>query len=517
MAYLSYRKQKNGTTYVYEVDSYWDKETQKPKNRQQYLGRLDEKTGQIIPAKHINSNRVAVSAPNVTASTTVIGPTLILNKITEETGLQKILKKCFPDTWEQLLGLAYYLTCRGQALSHADSWLKNHQAFLPEGLCSQRISDLMGKLSEDAIQTFFKSWAKKIGEKEYFCYDITSVSSYSEQNEYVRYGYNRDKEDLRQINLGMVYGQKSHMPVTYRRLPGSITDVSSLSNLLESFDKLDFPKLNLVMDRGFYSQDNVNKLLSLRHKFTLGLPTHLKWVKQHIDEARSPMHGPNGYRKIDGEVLYVYTKLISWGEDKRRCYLQIYFNSQRAAETYDGFIDELLTYKEELENGKRVKQHEHYYQQFFLIKETPKRGCKISYNQEAIEAHKNQYSGFFALLTTDIKDPVEALQIYREKDVVEKCFDDLKNCLDMKRIRMHTSKTMDSRLFIQFLSLIYVSQVRKTLREQDMLKKYTVRGLMNELESLTQIKFSGKYGQMNSDVTKAQREALAAFSISLSS
>ena len=141
----------------------------------------------------------------------------------------------------------------------------------------------------------------------------------------------------------------------------------------------------------------------------------------------------------------------------------------------------------------------------------------MSLNLQAIEAHKNQYSGFFAIFTTDIKDPVEALQVYREGDVVEKCFDDLKNGLDTKRIRMHTSKSMIPRLFIQFLSLIYVSQIRKTLKEQGMMNKYTVHGLMNELESLTQIKFSGKYGQMHSEVTKAQREVLEAFSISLDS
>ena len=60
MTYLSYRKQKNGMTYVYEVDSYWDKAAKKPKNRQQYLGRLDEKTKQVIPSKRLDSTRVAV-------------------------------------------------------------------------------------------------------------------------------------------------------------------------------------------------------------------------------------------------------------------------------------------------------------------------------------------------------------------------------------------------------------------------------------------------------------------------
>ena len=61
MPYLSYRKQKNGSTYVYEVESYWDKDDKKPKNRQQYLGRLDDKTGEIVPFKRLEPSRVAVS------------------------------------------------------------------------------------------------------------------------------------------------------------------------------------------------------------------------------------------------------------------------------------------------------------------------------------------------------------------------------------------------------------------------------------------------------------------------
>ncbi len=83
----------------------------------------------------------------------------------------------------------------------------------------------------------------------------------------------------------------------------------------------------------------------------------------------------------------------------------------------------------------------------------------------------------------------------------------------MKQIRMHTSKAMDSRLFIQFLSLIFVSQIRKNLREHDLMNKFTVRGLMNELESLTAIQFSGKYGQMQSEMTKTQREILKTFAV----
>ncbi len=40
---------------------------------------------------------------------------------------------------------------------------------------------------------------------------------------------------------------------------------------------------------------------------------------------------------------------------------------------------------------------------------------------------------------------------YRAKNAVENSFDDLKNHLDMRRLRIHTSDAMDSRLFLQFL------------------------------------------------------------------
>jgi hypothetical protein len=61
--------------------------------------------------------------------------------------------------------------------------------------------------------------------------------------------------------------------------------------------------------------------------------------------------------------------------------------------------------------------------------------------------------------TNGVKDPIEALQIYRDKDVdvVEKSFDDLKNQLDMKHLRMHRSAAVDGRLFVQFITLIYMS------------------------------------------------------------
>ena len=38
-----------GVTYVYESESYWDKEKKQPRSRRKLVGRIDEETGEIVP------------------------------------------------------------------------------------------------------------------------------------------------------------------------------------------------------------------------------------------------------------------------------------------------------------------------------------------------------------------------------------------------------------------------------------------------------------------------------------
>ena len=44
-----YKKTKNGTTYVYDSVSYWDKDLKQPRSKRKLIGKLDPDTGEIIP------------------------------------------------------------------------------------------------------------------------------------------------------------------------------------------------------------------------------------------------------------------------------------------------------------------------------------------------------------------------------------------------------------------------------------------------------------------------------------
>lgn len=506
---------KSGVTYVYEYASYWDKEKKQARNKQRCIGKLDPVSREFVPSKRLTPEQVAVRDPAVTASAEIVGPFIILDNITEQLGLRNLLKTCFPQHHREILMMAYYLTSTGGPLSHCETWCKSHEHSLAESLASQRISEILHTISIDEKQTFLSKWMNKILEEDYLCYDITSISSYSELNEYIKYGHNRDKDKLPQLNLAVLFGQKGRLPVYFERMPGNITDVTTLHNLLKTFKALEVKTLHYVMDKGFYSKKNVDELLASRDKFLLSVPLNNKWVQYVIDGIYKTIHGPEGYRKLDNEILYTHSCLYPWGDNNRRCYLHLYYNAKARANAVDGFNEDLVRYREELESGKLISGHQEAYDTFFVVKTSPKRGRKVTYNTEEISQYINRYSGFQALLSNGIKDPIEALQIYRDKDVVEKCFDDLKNQLDMKRLRMHSSATVDGRLFVQFIALIYISALRKEMRRSDLIEKYTVRELLQEMETLTRVKYSGKYGHILTEVTKPQREILSSLNIAL--
>ena len=157
---MSYRvhqtNKKTGITYVYEAVSFWDKKKKQARNKQICIGKLDPHTGSFIPSKRLAPEQGAVRDPAVTASSEVVGPSTILDAISERLGLAKLLKSCFTQEHRQILTMAYYLVSQGGALSHCEAWCKSHANPLGEPLTSQRISEILRTITTDSKQTFLK-------------------------------------------------------------------------------------------------------------------------------------------------------------------------------------------------------------------------------------------------------------------------------------------------------------------------------------------------------------------------
>ena len=49
MSIINQYDKRTGITYVYESESYWDKEKQQPRSKRKLIGKLDEQTGLVVP------------------------------------------------------------------------------------------------------------------------------------------------------------------------------------------------------------------------------------------------------------------------------------------------------------------------------------------------------------------------------------------------------------------------------------------------------------------------------------
>ena len=89
-------------------------------------------------------------------------------------------------------------------------------------------------------------------------------------------------------------------------------------------------------------------------------------------------------------------------------------------------------------------------------------------------------------------DAVTALELYRNKDVVEKAFGNLKERLNMRRTLVSSEQSLDGKLFIQFVALIYLSHIKKQMQENGLLKNYTLPSLLDKLDVIECFEQPGK-------------------------
>ena len=524
MAMVKQLDKRSGITYVYESVSYWDREKKQPRSKRTLIGRLNPTTGEIVPTDGRGKRRAqkeddpAVRKGPVPVARTnrlFFGATYLLDQIGEVTGLTSDLKTCFPNTYKQIQSIAYYLVLEDQnPLFRFKKWAAIHRHPFGKDIPSQRSTELFQSVTEEAKMHFFRLQGKRRAEKEYWAYDSTSISSRSETLRQVKYGKNKDDDQLPQINLALVFGEESKLPFYYRKLAGNVPDVKTIQELLRELDVLGYEKIKLVMDRGYYSAENINALFKKHLKFLCGTSSALSFAKDFIREIGSKK---DHYEYYNSNLeLYVFTKTIAWDyeqerpykgdvvKEERRMYLHLYFNPDKFSDDGKAFNRRLDTLKNELLSGHRVPEHEKDYRKYFEIKETPKKGISLTVKQDAVDAAHERY-GFFVLISNEVKDPVTALSLYRMRDVVEKAFWNVKERLNLRRTMTSSESSLEGKLFVEFVALIYLSYIQKKMEEKGLFATYTLHELLDELDVIECFMEPGK-APIQGEILKKQEQ-----------
>jgi transposase len=526
MAYIL-RQRVGNHVYLYEAVSYRN-EDGKPRSKRVPVGKLDAAGQPVYKSEYIERMARAgtpLALPKNDAYTKTdisesrikeFGSFYLLKEIAVKIGLLAIVQKVFPDTWPGIFNLACFIVSNGEPFMYCQDWLSKTEGF-PSNLSSVDISRLLASLGHREQERFFGEWGKYRSEKEYLALDITSVSSYSELIDEVAWGYNRDGEKLPQVNLCMLLGEESRLPVFQSLYNGSIKDVSTLKSTLALAFGIQGNRLTLVMDKGFFSKNNVKNLLSgpLKSNFLLALPWTVSVAQEQVERERAGIDNPDNAFVFEKEVLRGVSRRLPWpgtnGEKPCPVYVHIYYNLTVADERKNslyGYAASLLELAKKNSDDKRYQQE---FQKYLYIKKTDKSAkVTISIRHEVLR-RELRHAGWMVLISNRVKDGKEALRIYRAKDVVEKGFLKLKNNLDLNRLRVHGDTTMRAKVFVDFIALIMLSHIHNVMLKEGLYKTMTKLELIRHME-----KFRVQYikgDRILFPISKIQKTILDAFRV----
>ena len=582
--------------YCYVCECIWDKSLKKNRTPSKCVGRLDsdnslipnryllqlisqessgesslsdyerlviktviEKYGEGIRDMAVKTQPKPISEHDMsTARAVLIGPELVFGAITKRYRIDFILKKSFDETITQdILSLAWYLASEGSALSDSDSWLDYYENPRGSAISSQDISRLLDAIDYDGIMNFYKLWLKeavKDAKTDKVLYDLTSISYYGSGIDAVEYGYNRDHENLPQVNYALLCIRSTAMPLFAWPMNGSISDMSTLETTLEFLRKLEFMPDCLMMDRGFSSMDNISGMFKKGYTFLQAAKINAKWIYGVIDASESLRFNPDSKIDVGGRTYYASTSICRWvrirkvsrkkegkedvlvhicngsardkyvNNDKNieviaqyPCRVHVLFCQNLIGGQHDRFMDRLKAEHDRLVNDNDATVQKEFEKYIKVYRKKYARSRTVEYDTDMIAQHKNNYAGYICFITNDktIGTARDALTEYSTRDYIEKDFDEMKNNLDMKRIRVHTDGRMRSRLFIQFIAEIYMREIRVCIRNSETCKKLTRKQVLSHIKTIHKVKFKGRYRDVYPELSKYQREILEALNVKL--
>jgi transposase len=515
-----------GTIYLYESTGHRDKiNGGKVKNIRKLIGKIDKVTGEsIYKPEYLTRMRLAGTPIEISSSqkqfsvddiknssTRDYGLFYLLKSIAERNGLMSSLQSASPEHWKELFMLAEHLVPNGDPFMYCQEWLEGTVSLDCGKLNPQRISELLSEISFAERETFYKNWAAKVTENDYLALDITSTSSYSELIPEIEWGYNRDGEDLPQINLCMLFGENSRLPVYQTAYSGSLKDVSTLQSTLAEFGAIaDSQSITAVMDKGFYSYKNITAMLKNNQKFLIAVPFTPKFVKAEVDEVRDTIQTYGNAIRTSSSILYGTTRQRNW-HGGISLFAHIYYNPHQELairEKNIAMVNEMeKAAKREpdkyLRNAKYTK---------FLDFSKIESGYTITVKEDALSS-LNPYCGWLVILTNRKLAVPEVISIYRAKDVVEKGFEKLKNSLDLGRLRVHSSNNAQNKIFTAFIALILLSEIHKTMSDKELYEKgFTITRVLRTLAKLKLHTINGV--KILSPATKEQKLFFDSFGIS---
>ncbi|MGH9892222.1 MAG: transposase [bacterium] len=428
-----------GNYYAYEVTSKWDPELGRSRKiTKAYLGAV--KNEGIVPARIRRQQTYggALDAGNLR----YLAPFL--------DAIEPSVQEYFPADWQSIMAaaalrLCYLEPCSRLRLRYETSLAKRRW---PEAhLSDDALPGLLRRIGFkwDAQREVFAALAK---DEKHMAIDLSHVFSESQNIPWLEYGHNGDGVWRAQLQVLLCWGTTTHRPGFLQLLLGATNSAQVIAHAVKEAPIQD---LVAVVDRGFWSPENVQAFEEERVHYVMVLPCDLPFVRHasHAEYAQSFLHKGHTqwWRKDEWEGRAVYH----------------YWDKRIAADQED-------TWMRRIEKAPDDEARAH------LVKEYEDAKPRL---------------GVLHLLTDTGLDAAATFALYKERNQVEEGYNALQNALDADVTYMRSREGMIGLHFIFFLALHLYSQVLAHLKRKRLLTTYSVRDVLTYLTKVVVVEVDG--------------------------
>jgi len=417
------------------------------------------------------------------ALTIKIGPALIFERLWEQSGIKKALRRLLNGRkFEFDVERAVFLTVLHRLMTsgsdrYCERWRRDYavagteplelhhlyraMAFLGAPLTDQSAaSALAPRCNKDLIEEdIFKTWRDLFSGLELVFFDTTSIYFEGEGGEALgERGFSKDhRPDLKQMVVGVVINDEGR-PICCEMWPGNTTDVKTLVTITQGLrQRFQIQRFCIVADRGMISAENL-KYLEAQNTIAYILGTRMRKDKEVREQVltcggRYQEVHPLGSKTKDPSPLKVK-------EVRHMGHRYIVCLNERQA-TKDKLTREAIikALEEKIPKGPKGLVGNKGYRRYVKIE---KDSTSIDFEKVKAEA---RFDGKWILRTnTDLATAQVALK-YKELWQVERVFRDVKSMLETRPVFHQRDDTIRGHVFCSFLALVLRKELERHLEK----------------------------------------------------
>ena len=505
---------RKGHTYVEAYRNEWDPEKKRSRIAQRkYVGVLDTTTGRVrLGKKYLSENpqyegkilyyedkqlvertpeevqeELDKRVPSPLNDVVSYGASAACWLVAQQSGMLEDLKKTFgAEVGADLLRLAVYQYLDGGSMDCFEQWASQHWLPKARTFSGQRISEMLSKITHQDITSYLKlrnhrcvehfnkvktqaEELKKPGPRfRYLALDSTALSAYSVTISSAAYGYAKQNPELRQVNftLGVDY-LNGDVCYAYES-EGSITDKSVYPHLMMDLhhNGYNLQDTVIVTDRGYQSICNIQRLLDIEINYVCGVPLTEESVKQLFERYKSSLSNPaflNGRLKVAARTSKeLCEKATDSGPLHLSTSLHLYKYPELAAQQAISLHQKIEEVLEKKNSGEKLHSADWSRVRNYIVENNKNVWVK---NIKGLEEFLTR-AGCFAIRTNCIEDPFECLAVYKQRQIVETAFRQMKVLNGNNRLRC-TERTYVGKLLLFVIAQSLRMRMLYTVKENE--------------------------------------------------